>query len=292
MSMGNSSGRPTEVSPLRRAAAAATLGATAVGLAVSGATEHDFRDLRWGLMGLAAVTGVASLALLRRSVLAQVMARGVSWLLFLPVSAGVIETLLYGRLPPLGPTAFMATVGASLLLARPHLGTAEARREFAPVAYRRVFLGGAIAAVTVGLAAGAGWLGDLIWGGHAEAWLGVLSAAMLATALGVVRMRAWGVLLGAVTWVAMLVEAVLHASNFEGAGFALAALPGVLLTAPLLAARLRPEPSTSRAQVTRTRMADAGEVLATGPVRVRISEPPPEDAGETAPPRRLAARAD
>ncbi len=290
--MGHSTGRPTEVSPLRRVAAAVTLGGTAVGLAVSGVLEQDFRDLRWGLIGLGAVTGAASVALLRKSVLPQVMARGVSWLLFLPVAAGVLESLLDGRLPPAWPMALLASVGASLLLARPHLSTPEASREFAPIAYRRTFLAGAIAAATVGLGAGAGWMGDLLFGGREAMGLGVLSAAMLASTLGVVRMRSWGVLLGVVTSLAMAVEAVLHANNFTGVGYALAALPGVLLAAPLLASRLQTEPDIGRAQVTRTRMADAGDALATAPVRVRISEFPPEDAGEPAAPRRLAARAD
>jgi len=290
--MGHSTGRPTEVSPLRRVAAAVTLGGTAVGLAVSGVLEQDFRDLRWGLIGLGAVTGAASVALLRKSVLPQVMARGVSWLLFLPVAAGVLETLLDGRLPPAWPMAMLASVGASLLLARPNLNTPEASREFAPVAYRRTFLAGAIAAATVGLAAGAGWLGDLLFGGREAIGVGVLSAAMLASTLGVVRMRSWGVLLGVVTSLAMVVEAVLHANNFTGVGYALAALPGVLLAAPLLAARLRTEPDIGRAQVTRTRMPEATDALVTGPVRVRISEFPPEDAGEPAAPRRLVARAD
>jgi hypothetical protein len=151
---------------------------------------------------------------------------------------------------------------------------------------------GAIAAATVGLAAGAGWFGDLVLGGRQDIWLGALSAAMLATTLGVVRMRAWGVLLGVVTSLAMAVETVLHANNFTGTGYALAALPGVLLATPLLAARLRSEPDLGRAQVTRTRMADAGDAFATAPVRVRVSEFPPEDAGEPVAPRRLAARAD
>jgi hypothetical protein len=290
--MGNSTGRPTDVSPLRRVAAAVTLGGTAVGLAVSGVLEQDFRDLRWGLVGLAAVTGVASVALLRRTVLAQVMARGLSWLLFLPVAAGVLESLLDGRLPPAWPTALLASVGASLLLARPHLSSPEASREFAPVAYRRTFMAGAIAAATVGLAAGAGWMGDLLFGGRDAIGLGVLSAAMLASTLGVVRMRSWGVLLGVVTSLAMAVEAMLHANDFTGVGYALAALPGVLLAAPLLAARLRTEPDIGRAQVTRTRMPEATDALVAGPVRVRISEFPPEDAGEPAAPRRLTARAD
>ena len=287
--MGNSTGRPTEVSPLRRAAAATALGGTAVGLAVSGILEQDFRDLRWGLIGLAAVTGVASVALLRKTVLAQVLARGLSWLLFLPVAAGMVESLLEWRLPPPAPFLILASVGASLLLARPNLNTPEARRQFAPVAYRRTFLAGAIAAATVGLAAGAGWMGDLLFGSREAIGLGVLSAAMLASTLGVVRMRSWGVLLGVVTSLAMAVEAMLHANNFTGVGYALAALPGALLAAPLLASRLRTEPDTGRAQVTRTRLADAGDVLATVPVRVRVSEFPPEDPGEPAAPRTLTS---
>jgi hypothetical protein len=289
-----SMGNLAEPTSLRRAAGALTLGGAALGLVYAGATESDFLDLARALLAMGALTGAASVMLLRRTVLAQVMARGFSWLLFLPAASGVLEELLRGRIPDVRPTAFMATVGASLLLARPNLFSAEARREFAPVGYRRLFLAGAIASVTAGLATGAAFVGSLLGRGHEELWLGALSGVMLATALGVVRMRAWGVLLGIVTSSAMMVGALLHLNDFTGTGYVLGALPGLLLAAPLLLARLRPERHTTAPTAqgfASTRVSAPGAALASPTVRVRVSDLPVEEAADVGEPEHLSARA-
>ena len=74
-------------------------------------------------------------------------------------------------------------------------------------------------------------------------------------------MRAWGVLLGAATSVVMLgCAAMFSGSEISAIACALAALPGLLLAAPLIAARLRPPEALP-----------AMEAL---PIRVRVAEEP------------------
>jgi hypothetical protein len=225
-------------------------------------------------------------------VLPQVLSRGVAWVVCLPALAGVLESLLYGRLPDSGASGFALSTGAALLLSWPNLQTDEARREFAPVAYRRTFLAGAVASAAAGTVAALGGLGNLVWGQTSEGLpLLALSAVMLATTVGVVRMRAWGVLLGVLTALAMLVETLLHLHDFTTWGFAAAALPGLILAAPLLVSRLRPEKPAATPRLAQTRATEAPlPPLPPPPLRVRIEEFPVEDASATDP-ERLAARA-
>jgi hypothetical protein len=281
----NASGRST---PLRRTAASAALAASAVGFAWSSMQDDGFFSLRWGFIAMTALTGAAAMALLRRGVLPQVLARGVAWVVCLPMLAGVVGALFYGRLPDAGTTAFAATSGAALLLSWPNLHTDQAMREFGPVGYRRTFLAGAVAAAATGVVAALGAACDLVWGSrHYCLELAALAAAMLATTVGVVRMRAWGVLLGMVTSVAMLGEAVARRGDFTWAGYAIAALPGLLLAAPLLASRLRPEPVAAPVRVARPPTAASPP-----PVRVRVEEFPVEDPGAPWDPEALTTRAD
>jgi hypothetical protein len=285
------SSKETSKGALRRTAASASLAASAVGFAWASTSEHDFFSLRWGLIGMTALTGGAAVALLRRGVLPQVLARGVAWVVCLPALAGVLGSLLYGRFPDAGASGFAVSTGAALLLSWPNLHTDDARREFAPVAYRRTFLAGAVASAAAGTVAALGGLGNLIWGQPGEGLpLAALAAVMLATTVGVVRMRAWGVLLGMITALAMLVEMMLHLHDFTTWGFAVAALPGLILAAPLLVSRLLPEKPANTANaggVVRTRAPQASL-----PVRIRVEELPEEDAGAPASPEALAARAE
>ena len=265
----------TRAGQVRRTAASAALAASSVGFAWESTSEHDFLSLRWGLIGMTALTGAAAVALLRRGVLPQVLARGVAWIVCLPAAAGVLESLLYGRLPDATGSAFAASTAAALLLSWPNLHTDEARREFAPVAYRRTFLAGAVASAAAGTIAALGGLGNLVWGQPRDGIeLAALATVMLATTVGVVRMRAWGVLLGVVTALAMLVEVLLHRNDFTTWGFALAAVPGLMLAAPLLVSRLRPEKPASEPRVIRSAVAQPPP-----PVRVRVEEFPVEDPG-------------
>jgi hypothetical protein len=70
-----------------------------------------------------------------------------------------------------------------------------------------------------------------------SAGLGALAIGLLASAVGVMRMRTWGVLLGAVTSAATIVAALFASDHAEAFALTVAALPGVLLAATVVAAR-------------------------------------------------------
>lgn len=260
----------TALAPLRRVAASASLAASSVGFAWVGAREHLFPSLTWAVLGMASLTGAASLALLRRAVLPQVLARGVAWVVLLPSVAAMAESLLSGRAPDLGATAFAASAGLALQLSRSNLTTDQARREFHPVAYRRSFLWGATAAATGGIVAALGAAGALVWSSGREGLgLAALAAVLLATVVGVVRMRAWGVLLGAATSLVLLVVAALTGNEVSAMGYLLASLPGLMLAAPIISARLRPvEAASAPAVSARAAMPTSGWDETTSRVRV------------------------
>jgi hypothetical protein len=281
-------GSEDEPRPLRRLAASASMGVTAAGFAVMGLQEHFFASERWGLLGVAAMAGVAAVGLARRSVMPQILARGMAWVVLLPSAAGTLGSLYYGHLPELSTAVVAASSGAALLLGRAALNTPDAKREFSPIAYRRWFLAGAVSAVTAALVAAFGATGELIWG-SARSGLGftALAVVLLATAVGVVRMRAWGVLLGAASSLAMLGMAALSLNEFTTVASLFAALPGMILVSPLLVARLRPPAALpSSAAVARRRVeAMLASVEDEAPVvRARVAAPAEMDAmGEPAP---------
>jgi hypothetical protein len=128
------------------------------------------------------------------------------------------------------------------------LHTPEARAEFSPIAYRRWFLAGAVSAVMEGIVLGAGGLAELASGGiqSAVALVGV-GAMFIASAVAVVRMRAWGVLLGAATSAGMLGAAAVSHDGALATVCALGALPGLLLAAPVVTAQLRPVSAAPKA---------------------------------------------
>ena len=134
---------------------------------------------------------------------------------------------------------FVAAAGAALLLARPMLHTGDARAAFAPSRFRRWFLAASTASAATGVVAG-------VAASSAEnstmtaAMCAALAASLVAAAVGVLKMRAWGVLLGLVTSVATLAAAA-WVGGSAGAALALAAAPGAMLGLPLAIARLVPE---------------------------------------------------
>ncbi len=266
-----------DVPTLRRFASAVALGAAGAGITWAGTMEQDFQSLSWGLIGTGMVTGVAALALLRRSILAQVLARGVAWVVFLPAADEVFSSAVSGRLPAWSAAALAGTAGAALLLARSNLETPEARREFAPVRYRNVFLAGAVASAAAGVVTAAASLESMLGGGLPRPWLAVLCAAMFATTVGVVRMRAWGVLLGMVTGVGMLVATLAHLHDFTAVAWALGAVPGLLLSLPLLLSRLQLEPAPSLPHPARVATTDAAAARPNPTLRVRVADLPVED---------------
>lgn len=246
----------------RRLLATASLGAAAVGFATMA---------RWDalVLAFAAVVGAGAVALGRRGVLSQVLGRGVAWLVLAPSMLGVAEALWYRHLPDARVALFTASSAAALLLARPALHTAEACAEFAPVRYRRLFLGGAVASAMTGTAALGFAAEALRWGeGRIGVGLAALGAALVASAVGVVRMRAWGVLLAMVTSLGTLAAALLSGDEGVAIALALAAIPGALLAAPLLAARVE-------AGRGRTSARGRGPAAAAAEVRIEEFEDPP-----------------
>jgi hypothetical protein len=266
--------------------ASASLGTAAVGVG-SLAVEHGGWDK--GVLGVAALVGVAAVGLARRSVLSQVLARGVAWLVLTPSLVGLADSLGHGRLPDAHTVFFATTSAGALLLARPALDTDAAKAEFSPVGYRRVFLAGAVASVMTSASVALFASEQLGWGqvGHGLA-LAALATALLASAVGVVRMRGWGVLLGMATSVVVLAVAALSGNAFIALALALAAIPGAVLASPLVAARLRPPPPVRSTAVRLAPGSTVDEGLdATPRVLARVA-PDDDEPQELAPPVRIA----
>jgi hypothetical protein len=173
----------------------------------------------------------------RKQATAQALARAAAWSVILPTALAtslLVTHLSHVNLSMLVPSAAAAI---ALVLTRPLLHTEEARATFAPVAMRGWFLASAVGAIGVGLAAtelatefaGAHLLPDALA-------LGALGVSLFASGIGVMRMRAWGVVLGLLSSVLALFSA-LHFEWFMGWPIHATALPGVMMTVAVLAAR-------------------------------------------------------
>jgi hypothetical protein len=194
--------------------------------------------LVWQL-GAATTIAAAAVAIARRSLLPLVLAQGVATWVVLCSASFVWQ----------GERAYVVTAalaGAAVLTSVRGLRTATARAEFGPVAYRSVFLLGAVLAAAMGVGGALGLLSDAIFalGGHPRSapgavWgPGLVAAGYLLSAVGVVRMRAWGVILGAATAAgsALCALPVLHAVRMID--LALVCIPGAVLAGPLVLTRL------------------------------------------------------
>ena len=218
----------------RRLAATAALAGAACTVAYAGATS----TFGGPLLLVAVLLAGASAGIGRRSVLAQVLARGAALTVLGPCVAAAVALSVRGRLPDAGVLGLTATMAVALALSRPFLHTDAARAEFAPVAYRRWFLAGAVTSVAMSLAAFVQALAATLWTSTAHGLaVGVLGVMLLASGIGVVKMRAWGVLLGIVTATVSLGAAALGLGDPSALG--VAAIPGLLGAAPLALSRLR-----------------------------------------------------
>ncbi len=179
---------------------------------------------------------VAAVGITRRSLAAQVLARAMGWLAFIPGAVVFAHHLGQGRFAA-GMAAIATASGAALWLARPMLQTREARAAFAPARFRGLFLAGATSAAATGLALGAIGIGMLGWGVVAGAGVALLGGALVASGLAVVRMRSWGALLPALLSAVALTTGAFapHAIAFV---LAATTLPATLLLLPVLLARL------------------------------------------------------
>ncbi|CAN5745494.1 hypothetical protein BH11MYX4_BH11MYX4_66940 [soil metagenome] len=282
----------------RRLAASGALIATAAGVAAIGL--HDLRWIEWALVASAGVVGVAGLGIARKSVVAQIFSRAVSWTVFGPAAIVTVVSTLVGHHPELTAAALAGGSGAALLLARPMLHTAEARAEFAPSRFRSWLLAGATASTAAAGITGLIGLDFLYRAWHWSATGGygagmallALSASLAASAFGVIRLRAWGILLGALTSLLTLASAaVMH--DAADLALSLVAIPGLLFfLLPLLVAK-RERSRASSAMPTRIALQDEAASL---PSRVRIATDDTDpfaaelEAADAAPAPRPAAR--
>jgi len=238
----------TAMSRRRRLLGPAALLASAGGLAAI--ALHDVHWIEWGLLAYSGAVAAAGLGLARRSMPIQVLSRAAAWTVLAPSVLVTLFSFGNGH-PEWMAAALAATSGGALLLARPMLHSAEARAEFAPSSFRRWLLAGATASAGSGIVAGLLGLDGLHWHPASAIALLGLALAQVASAVGVVRMRAWGILLGGLTSVVSLITA-LFMHDAAGLALALATIPGFMLILPVLIAkrqRARAESSSSYTRV-------------------------------------------
>lgn len=249
---------------VRRLAAGASLLASAGGFAWLGLRHGTWID--WHTLAFAGGLAVAAFGLTRKWLVGQVLSRAMAWIVLAPTAAVTTIELLRGHLEP-GAAAFAATTGAALLLARPMLHGDEARAAFNPSKFRRSFLAASTAAATIAIVLGMVAYEGLRHGEVASGLgIGMLATSILASAVGVLRMRGWGIALAALSSIVSLVAGMLVGRE-TGVALASSALPGVLFLLPIVLAKLGVGEDASSSSA-RTRVSIAAEAL---PSRVRVA---------------------
>ena len=230
---------PGELSRGRKLVAALGMLGTAGGasymLMQSGMHSH------WLALTFIALLAGSGVALTRGSVLTQILARGVAWLVMFPTLVYFVGCAVFGRSPEIELAALSFTTAIALLAARPSLTTPSALRDFSPNAWRRLFLtGGTITAGTaMTLAAvGAGEAASTYGSIPVGIGLAALAATMLGSVVGVIKMRGWGVLLGGLVSLVMFALAAVGPGH-AALGWTVLGLPTLLgFIAPIILARL------------------------------------------------------
>ena len=233
---------PTRTFLGRRYAAAGLTAASASFFVAHGlgASPMGAVSIAAGLVLLAAAFGFA-----RRSLTGQVLARAAAWLAFVPAALHTVARPLTGHLPHASGALLALATGAALLLARPmlHAGAGV----FSPARFRSSFLAGATTASIGAIAAALfAFQGFRMESGLMFGFNAALSMLLLASVIGVLRMRTWGVLLGATTSVGLLALTPFYGS-VNAITLSLAATPALLFwVLPLVvgrrAASATPEP--------------------------------------------------
>lgn len=190
------------------------------------------------LSGLA----LAAVGVGRRSLIPQILARGTLWM----TTGGSLALLVLDH-GGMHAVAMAAMATAALVISRPLLDGPETR-SFAPHRFRRTFLAGATSMAAVAFAAAVlaalGFVADvpLMYGFN-----GVLALLLVVAVGGVLRMRAWGVLVGALASVLCLAAAPFYGS-INALTLSLSALPTILFwIVPILVARMSPGPRDASA---------------------------------------------
>ena len=231
----------------RQAIATVLTSGVGVGLGASALAQQDL-----AMAGAAAVLvglGVAGVG--RRSLLSHVLARGALGMTILGTALNAVGILPWPRTGAIATDLLLAAgAGAALVVARPLLHTDEAQRAFAPARFRGLFLAGAIAAA--GIAFGAlvyAFVGIAVASTLMVAFNGALAALLVASIAGLLRMRTWGLVLGAFASLVCLV--VLPFYGIVNAWtLGASAAPALLLwVLPVLLARRTSAPAPGDAQV-------------------------------------------
>ncbi|AKV02725.1 hypothetical protein AKJ09_09388 [Labilithrix luteola] len=221
-------------------ASAVLTGATGLamtGLALATTHGHPIRpDWPTAVVGLA-VAGAGALSLVRRSLTSAVLARGAALSVLVPrLFVSGLSIFVHRQLPPGSVIALVALAAAGYLTSGPWVSRGRVARDFEPVAYRGLLLSGATATVatafaTAHLAIGAAY--------RMSPWplaaFGAIAAMEFAAGFAVLRMRAWGVLLGVA--VSLGLVAYSTAMPYYPVTRILAYGAGALLVAPLVLAR-------------------------------------------------------
>ncbi len=208
------------------------VGACIVPSALTTSAER-LQSLVWSL-----VLAGAALLFTRKSAMAQALARGAAWSVILPTVLVGLVALAHGFHPGL-PMMFPAAAAAgALVLARPLLGSDEARATFAPIALRSWLLASATAAIGTGLAMARLAMAFGAYFAVDALALGCVAGALVASGIGVVRMRAWGVLAGALSSVIALLTALhFRAGGVLGWPVLATMIPGLMMIGGVIAAR-------------------------------------------------------
>lgn len=272
---------------IRKGAAKASLGLTSGALAYAAIASSAHGVIAWELLVAAGVVGVAAVATGARRLLPNMFARGAAWAVAVPAALTMAFMGADGHVNAL-LSAIAGTSALSLALSRRSLSTPEARSDFAPVVSRDWLLASASASLACGAIAGFLTLEQLRFG-HLGVGPVLFTLAFVASAVGVLRMRGWGLLLGGATAIASLTLAAI-ANGSASLLFALTAVPGLMMLAPIVRAKLGASAPTHDASVS-TRVADdVVRETVDAPARVRVSRVDAEpDADESSAPSARAS---
>jgi hypothetical protein len=172
---------------------------------------------------------MAAFGFTRRSVQIQVAARAAAYLVCAPLAMACFARLFSGSSTHLAQVASLGSLVAALVLARPMLDTDEARRAFGPNRFRRLFLAGGTAMTSVAMGAAAYSIAGLARHSPGHAILnGALAIVLLVSVRALLSMRAWGLLLGAVTSFALLALTP-FSGTYSAVMVSLAAAPALIL---------------------------------------------------------------
>lgn len=220
-------------------ASAVLMGATGLvttWLALATTRAHAvLSDWPTAIFGLV-LAGVGGVSLARKTLTTAVLARGAALSVMVPrLLVTGITVFVHHHLPPVSVLGLAALATGGFLTIEPWVSRGRAARDFEPVGYRGLLLGGATSLVALAFSTAHLAIDGIFIPLWARVVFGGVSAVALAAGLAVLRMRAWGVLLG----MALSLGLVGAFTAFPGFPVTriLAYGAGALLVAPLLLAR-------------------------------------------------------